>query len=117
MMQDISFALLFKSVNEKINSIKVRIRYYAASHTCKSINLLLVSVKKHTCKSFERLFNMFALHCAYLKEFKTNLVRESLAIMSVNLLSAFKICFVCNYNSCKLFTTILSFNLVVPGSK
>lgn len=80
----------------------------------KHVNLLLVFVKEHACKGFERFFNIFALHCTSLEELKADLLCERLSVARVNLLPALEVRFVGDNDTCKVLTVVLGLNLIVP---
>lgn len=83
----------------------------------KHVNLLLVFVKEHVGKSFERFFDIPALHCAGFEELEANLLCERLAVASVNLLPALEVRFIRNYDTREVLSVVLCLDLVVPRAQ
>jgi hypothetical protein len=74
----------------------------------------LVPSEEHFGEALEGVIDVLRLEGTHFEEFEADLLSKRLSIACIDLLSAFQIGLVRDYNTCKGFSAILCLNLVIP---
>ena len=81
------------------------------------VGFLLISTEEHLSKALEGIFNIFRLQGADFKEFETDALSESQAVLRTHSYSVFNIYLVCNYYTHKRTTLIVLLDSLEPLSQ